>query len=162
MISFIAVRCPGCGADLSVEEGMSTDLCTYCGAKVLISSENEHIYKHIDEVEIKTAEPCQAVQLPPCCHAGSLSSEGSDWRSCHMVQMKKTEMADERHQISVKNNMLRIVISLGLLVFGLLVMISGSEYAVMAGVFAMLAAACIWLFSGTISNGRNNDPHGRV
>ena len=138
MISFIAVRCPGCGEDLSVEEGRSAVLCTYCGAKVLISSENEHIYRHIDDVEIKTAE------------------------TDHIVQMKKTEMADERHQISVKNNMLRIVISLGLVVFGLLVMISGSEYAVMAGVFAMLAAACIWLFSGTIGNGRNNDPHGRV
>ena len=138
MISFIAARCSECGADLSVEEGRNSDLCTYCGAKVLINNENEHIYRQLDDVEIKKAG------------------------TCHIVEMKKLEMADDQHQVSRKNNMIKIVVSLGLLVFGLLAMLSGSEYAIMAGVFSMLAAACIWLFSGKIGGERNDDSHGRV
>lgn len=86
MINFISVKCPDCSADLSIEEGRNMAFCTYCGAKVLINNENEHIYRHIDEAEIKKAE------------------------TDHIVQMKKLEMADDQRQTSKKNNSLKIAV----------------------------------------------------
>ena len=136
MINFIAVKCPECNADLSIEEGRSMAFCTYCGAKVMINNENEHIYRHIDEAEIKKAE------------------------TDHIVQMKKLEMADDQRQVSKKHNSLKIVVSLGLLVFGLIAMASGSGYAMMAGLFAIMAAAYMWLFSGIVGGNQNDDPTG--
>ena len=72
--------------------------------------------------------------------------------------MKKPEMADALYQVSRKNNVLKIVVSLGLVIFGLLSMASGSEYGVMAGVFSLLAAAYIRLFGCMVGNDRNACP----
>ena len=45
----ISVKCPDCGLTLSIEENRTQAFCTYCGAKVLISNENEHIFQQVDE-----------------------------------------------------------------------------------------------------------------
>lgn len=55
-INLISVKCPQCGADLSVENGREFSFCSYCGTKVMMSNENEHIYRNIDEARIKEAE----------------------------------------------------------------------------------------------------------
>lgn len=62
-IQFIAVKCPECNADLSIEEGRKFAYCTYCGTKVMINNENEHIYRTIDEAGIKQAETERIVRL---------------------------------------------------------------------------------------------------
>ena len=56
MIRLISVKCPDCGAALQFEEGRRTAFCSYCGAKILLDNENEHIYRTIDEAGIKQAE----------------------------------------------------------------------------------------------------------
>lgn len=56
MIRLISVKCPDCGAALQFEEGRQTAFCSYCGAKILLHNENEHIYRSIDEAGIKQAE----------------------------------------------------------------------------------------------------------
>ncbi len=61
--NIISVKCPECGAVLQIEEGRKQAFCTYCGAKVLINNDNEHIYRHIDEAGIKQAETEQLVML---------------------------------------------------------------------------------------------------
>ena len=55
-LQFIAVKCPECAADLSIEEGRTTAYCTYCGAKIMINNENEYIYRRVDEARIREAE----------------------------------------------------------------------------------------------------------
>ena len=62
-IRFITVKCPECGADLSIEEGRQQAFCTYCGAKVLIQNENEFIYRSIDEAKIRQAETNRIVRM---------------------------------------------------------------------------------------------------
>ena len=62
-IRFIAVKCPQCEADLSIEEGRPFAFCTYCGTKVMIKDENEHIYRNIDEARIKESETERIVRL---------------------------------------------------------------------------------------------------
>ncbi len=62
-IQFISVKCPQCGADLSIESGRQQAFCTYCGTKVIINNENEHIYRNIDEARIKESETERLIRL---------------------------------------------------------------------------------------------------
>ena len=55
-ISIKAVTCPQCGASVKCEEGREKLFCSYCGALIVVSNDNEHIYRHIDEADIKRAE----------------------------------------------------------------------------------------------------------
>ncbi len=50
------MRCPSCGADVKFDDGRTQGFCSFCGAKVVVSNENEYIYRHIDEAGIKQAE----------------------------------------------------------------------------------------------------------
>ena len=62
-IRFVSVKCPECGAALAIEEGRKQIFCSYCGSKVMIENENEHIYRNIDEAKIRQAETDRQVQL---------------------------------------------------------------------------------------------------
>ena len=62
-IKMIPVKCPQCGADLTVEEGRQSLYCQYCGAKVIVQNENEHIYHTIDDAAVKQAETDRIVKL---------------------------------------------------------------------------------------------------
>ncbi len=57
------VSCPKCGADLSYEDGRTEMFCSYCGAKVIITNENEHIIRNVDEAGIKKAETERMIRL---------------------------------------------------------------------------------------------------
>lgn len=62
-ITVNAVKCPSCGADLPVEEGREKIFCSFCGTPIVITNENEHIYRHIDEAGIKQAETDRMIRL---------------------------------------------------------------------------------------------------
>ena len=62
-INLISIKCPECGADLSVEDDREFSFCSYCGTKVIINNDNEHIYRTIDEAGIKQAETDRIVKL---------------------------------------------------------------------------------------------------
>jgi len=50
------IKCPDCGANISVEEGREKLFCSYCGSQIILTNENEHIIRHIDEAAIKQIE----------------------------------------------------------------------------------------------------------
>lgn len=62
-IKFTSVKCPECGANLPIEEGRERLFCTYCGTQIIITNENEHTYRHVDEAEVKRAETERLVHL---------------------------------------------------------------------------------------------------
>ena len=62
-IQFVSVKCPQCGADLSIESDRQQAFCTYCGTKVIVNNENEHIYRNIDEARIKESETERLIRL---------------------------------------------------------------------------------------------------
>ena len=62
-VQFISVKCPECGANLSVEAGRESFFCSYCGVKVMVVNNNEHIYRTIDEAGIKQAETERVVRM---------------------------------------------------------------------------------------------------
>ena len=62
-IQFVSVKCPECDAVLSIEKDRNMAFCTYCGAKIMLNNENEHVYRKIDEARIREAELKQMVRL---------------------------------------------------------------------------------------------------
>ena len=62
-IQLTAVKCPACGADISVESTRNFTFCTYCGTKIMMSNENEHIYRNIDEARIMEVEADRMFRL---------------------------------------------------------------------------------------------------
>lgn len=92
-ITINSVRCPECGADLPIEEGRSQLFCSYCGTKVIVTNENEYIYRHIDEAEIRKAETDQ------------------------MIELKKLELIEKKRESAKRIKLLKIIISIGLGIF---------------------------------------------
>ncbi|WP_024865689.1 zinc ribbon domain-containing protein [Butyrivibrio sp. FCS014] len=62
-IHFVSVKCPDCGAELSIDDSREFAFCSYCGAKVMVHNDNEHIYRNIDEARIKEAETERILRL---------------------------------------------------------------------------------------------------
>ena len=62
-IKLNSVKCPECGASLPIEEGRTQVFCSYCGTKVIVTNDNEHIYRHIDEAGVKQAETNRMVRM---------------------------------------------------------------------------------------------------
>lgn len=58
----ISVKCPECGATLDVDESRTQVFCSYCGSKVLLQNENEHVIRVVDEADIKRAETDKMVK----------------------------------------------------------------------------------------------------
>jgi len=132
-VKLIALKCPGCGAVLNIEEGREQAFCTYCGAKILMNNENEYIYRHIDEAQIKQAETDQ------------------------IVRMKQMEIAEEERVEAKKMMKTKIIISLVLAAIGILALILGgllgkstgdlSFWMTMIGLFSLIGVLYIWGFS---------------
>ena len=62
-IQFVSVKCPECNAVLSIEKNRNMAFCSYCGAKIMMNNENEHIYRQIDEARIREVELEQMIRL---------------------------------------------------------------------------------------------------
>ena len=135
-IQFVSVKCPECGAALNIEEGREQIFCSYCGTKIMVHNDNEHIYRHIDEAGIKQAE------------------------TDRIVRMKQMEIAEKKRLASERMTKTKIKISLILAVVGILMMTlgylagsatgdpdSGLYMISMVGFFPLMGAGYIWLFS---------------
>ena len=125
-ITVNSVKCPKCGASLPIEEGRTQVFCSFCGAKMLVTNENEYIYRHIDEAGIKQAETDQIVQL------------------------KRLELAEKKRATKEKTTKLKIIISLALAAIGILLMVIGANSdseLQLIGYFPLMGAAYIWLLS---------------
>lgn len=62
-VKIIALKCPQCGADLEIAQGKEVIYCTYCGTKIIVDNENEHVYRHIDDADIERAKTERMVQI---------------------------------------------------------------------------------------------------
>lgn len=100
-IKLVSINCPECGATLNIEENRTQAFCTYCGTKVLINNENEHIFRHIDEAGIKQAEVDREIKL------------------------KQLELVERKRVSLEKSKKRNIAIALGLAVIGILMISLG-------------------------------------
>ena len=54
----ISLKCPECGASLSIEEGRTQCFCQYCGTKIMLDDERSYTktIHTIDDAKIRQAE----------------------------------------------------------------------------------------------------------
>jgi len=71
-----SVKCPDCGASLPNEEGREQMFCSYCGSKIIITNENEYIYRQIDEAGVKQAETDRMVRMRELDMAEKMNTQG--------------------------------------------------------------------------------------
>ena len=117
-VKFTSVKCPECGANLPIEEGRTQVFCSYCGTKVIVTNENEYIYRHIDEAEIKQAE------------------------TDRIVELKRLEMVEKRLAHRQKVKKLKIIITI---ILGIIALISYSSGPSMVGVISLFIILYMWL-----------------
>ena len=125
-LQFISVRCPECGANLPIEEGRTQIFCSYCGAKVIVTNENEYIIRHIDEASIKQAE------------------------TDRIIKLKQLEIVEKKRAANERAKSIKIIISLILAVVGMIMLATGDALGhsiSLLGFFPLLAVVYIWIFS---------------
>ena len=108
MKSMMDLKCPRCGANLSVEKDRDILFCQYCGAKIILTDENTYTVNknitinqtihHIDDAKITRAETERMVQM-------------------HQMEMDKKKSSNKTTVI-----ILKIVFSIFLGLLGLVLM----------------------------------------
>ena len=79
-----SIKCPDCGATLDVDEDREQVFCSYCGAKIMLQNENEHIERKIDQAAIEQEKTNRLIVQ-------------------HQIEMEKQEAArqDEHRQRNI-------------------------------------------------------------
>lgn len=135
MKKIVSLKCPGCAAVLSNGD-KDVMFCKFCGSKLIIDNDNEHIYKNIDVANVKRAETEQLVKLK---------------------QLEMKEKEEEHKKVILK---LKIKSSIALAVVGIMMMVIGEIFGsasddsdsgwymiTMIGLFPLMGSGYIWLFS---------------
>lgn len=122
----ISVKCPDCGQTLSIEENRTQAFCSYCGAKVLISNENEYVFRQIDEAGIQKAE------------------------TERLVRLRELEIAEKNSSLRKVLTIIWLVITLILLTIAIVLMLSPGNDSMpgWAGGFLFLFYACAPIIGG--------------
>lgn len=122
----ISVKCPDCGQTLSIEENRTQAFCTYCGAKVLISNENEYVFRQVDEADIKKAE------------------------TERIIRLREMELAEKNSSLRKVLTIIWLILSLILITIAVILMLSPGNDSMpgWAGGFLFLFYACAPIIGG--------------
>lgn len=137
-IDFVAIKCPSCGANQSVEDGREMFFCSYCGTKVVLHNENEHIFRTIDEAAIRAAE------------------------TDRMVRMRELDM-EEKSGVSKKVKLvlliIGLVVSLTIGIIGFSIDNEGMGLCVMFAIMAVVGIVFLFSDTGKAKNKRIAGPN---
>lgn len=62
-MEFVKLKCPSCGADLNVDNGLDTFFCQYCGAKILLHGQNSDALQAKAKVKIVETEANKELEM---------------------------------------------------------------------------------------------------
>ena len=62
-MEFVKLKCPSCGADLNVDNGLDTFFCQYCGAKILLHGQNSDTLQAKAKVKIVETEANKELEM---------------------------------------------------------------------------------------------------
>lgn len=116
----VSLICPGCGANLSIEDGRKQCFCQYCGMKIMLDDESI-TYRTVDEARIKEAE----------------------------VRMHEIDLWEKRRTEWKKNLKLGFKITIPIVLVATMLLIIGfvAHIQTMAAIFGicLLMTALVWL-----------------
>ena len=135
MVKTISLKCPECGAELSVEEDRKQCFCQYCGSKILIDDgSTSHVYRKVDEARIKEAEVRELLRL----------------KELELEEKKQAAKAETR-KLRIKWSIILAIIGVALMMIGFIVMDvtddPDSPIGILAiiGMFCLMGIAAIWM-----------------
>ena len=135
MKRLLKLKCPNCNADLSFKEERENYFCEYCGTKLLLDNDNEFIYKHIDEAQIKRAEVEKLVKLKE-------------------LELKEKEM-EQKRLINKIMLIISLILGIGAILFFILAKILDEDALDGIGIFACFILLFMWLFKIAIDQNKN-------
>lgn len=112
----ISLKCPNCGQNLTANEDRAFCFCQYCGTKVLIQNENEHIIRHVDETRLKKLEMKQQ----------KLEMERQRIEAEKQIRLKELEMLERERIAAEEKRKKQIIIGLLVGLIGAIVIIIGA------------------------------------
>ena len=60
----VQLKCPSCGNALEVEDGLETFFCQYCGHRIVLAEQSEHVVKaKVDIERMKHEERMRQMEL---------------------------------------------------------------------------------------------------
>lgn len=136
-VTFVSVKCPECGATISIPEGKKSLFCSYCGSQIVIQNDNEFTYRHVDDAEVKKAETEQ------------------------LVYLKELELAEKDAERKRKARNLAYAIAAAFLIVGLIILLI-SEDSMPGGIMvfsAMLIAEFTFISSSDGNKRRTVGPN---
>ena len=105
-VTFTAAKCPKCGGDISVESGRSETYCSYCGAKLIVTNDNEIVMRTVDEA--------------------SVNQTAADY----LVRMKELEIAETRRKEKQEEDKRNMIISAAVVGVGLIFVIFLQRFSI--------------------------------
>ena len=142
-VRVISLKCPECGAQLTVEADRNYSFCSYCGTKILIQNENERVYRHVDEAGIKKAEV-----------------EKVKAETDRIIQLKHLEFEVEKHAAKKKAKQIRTIIALALIGIAIILfLLSGANqhFSVLGMIFFLMAIFIIFIINPSEDEEKRND-----
>lgn len=125
MINMVAAKCPQCGADIEIDSSRESAFCTYCGAKIILTNENEHVYRHVDEAALRKTE------------------------NEYALEMKKLEVSEKHREEVKKNRRIRVIIATFLLIIGLILLFLlfalERDWLLIATPIPLLCSICVYI-----------------
>lgn len=146
-IKITSTTCPNCGANLPIEEGRNQMFCSYCGTSIVITNENEHIYRVVDEADVIHEETEQMVQLRRI--------ELEEQR----LQMEQQRM-QSREKSKAKTTKIRVFFGIIAAITGLIGLNSMSTILLVTAAISL--AICIKLGEDSSSDGNTVDANNKA
>ncbi len=130
MIRMVSLKCPECGANVSIEEERKHCFCQYCGTKIIMDDDSTtHIYRRVDEARIKEAEVEK------------------------LIRLKELELEEQKRATEQKNRLFKIKVSLALVIVGFVLLLIAFVGGIVVGeenpsffAFVMSGMLGIWAF----------------
>ena len=139
-VEFISMKCPECGASFNLEKGRQECFCSYCGAKILVNNQNEYVFRHIDEAEIKQAEVAMKYA-----------------ENEQLLRLKQLEISNQRREEVKKEKSTKAVLGIGLITLGILLRMYKVELALLAIVLFIIGIVFLFKAFKTNYYGIDND-----
>ena len=132
-VKMISVKCPECGANLSVEAGRPFLFCSYCGTKVAVSSDmpySEVVFKTVDEASIRESENNKILKL----------------KKLEMLEKQRASKEKRRERSTALKIAFSVIlgpIAAGLFIYGA-VIVKYNYYALLGGLLICLILIGAW------------------
>lgn len=147
-VKMISVKCPDCGANLSVEAGRPFLFCSYCGTKVMVSSDmpySEVVFKTVDEASIRESENNRILKL----------------KKLEMLEKQRASKEKRRERSTALKIALSVIlgpIAAGLFIYGA-VIVKYNYYAILGGLIICLILMGAWFgaFGGDDDDDEKDD-----